>query len=282
MNDPIVTPRWLLARMYEPGLVIADCRFNLADPEEGRGAYLRDHIPGAVYLHLDEDLSAPVREHGGRHPVPDPGLLAASLGRAGISRSSLVVAYDDQGGLYASRLWWLLQYLGHERAYVMDQGYSAWKAAGFPVTDHRPVTIPASYEPAPRPELLAEIGEIRTISAEGAASGAILIDSRANDRYRGENETMDKKAGHIPGAVNYFWKDTQHADGSYKSAEELNEHFSGLDKDREVIVYCGSGVSACPNALALKRIGFKKVRLYGGSWSDWISYEENPVATGEA
>ncbi|MBY9078416.1 sulfurtransferase [Paenibacillus sp. HN-1] len=280
--DNIVSIRWLLARMYEPDLVIVDCRFLLSDPEAGRSAYQANHIPGAVYLHLEEQLSAPLGLHGGRHPLPDPEALTEVLGRAGISSDNAVVAYDDQGGSFAARLWWLLRYLGHDRVYVMDQGYSAWKEAKFPVTDAQPIRIPATYVPAPRPELLASVDEVRLASANAeAASSPLLIDSREPRRYAGLEEPIDAKAGHIPRAVNRFWKDVLDAQGQWKSAEVLKTHFAGIEPDQEIIVYCGSGVTACPNVLALERAGYKNVKLYAGSWSDWISYEENPVATGE-
>ncbi|WP_238655138.1 sulfurtransferase [Paenibacillus piscarius] len=303
--DSTVTKRWLLARLYEPEQTIVDCRFNLNDPGEGRALYEAGHIPGAVYLDLKLDLSAPEAEHGGRHPLPDPQVFAARLSKLGISNDTRIVAYDDEDGMNAARLWWMLRYLGHEQVFILEGGFSQWKAEKYPVTDHQPVRVPSSFTANVQPQMLADIDEVRQISAklvqaragertgDSAEAGAgavlstnaasptlpVLIDSRSNDRFRGMNETMYPKAGHIPGAVNYFWKDTQNAEGSWKSAEELQAHFAGLDKDREIIVYCGSGVTACPNILALEKAGFKNVRLYAGSWSDWISYEENAVAT---
>ncbi|MDT3426392.1 thiosulfate/3-mercaptopyruvate sulfurtransferase [Paenibacillus forsythiae] len=279
--DSVVSTRWLLARLYEPELVIADCRFLLSDPEAGRAAYLKDHIPGAVYLHLEEQLSAPIGAHGGRHPLPEPDLLAAVLGQAGISRDSIVIAYDDQGGAFASRLWWLLRYLGHDKVYVMDEGYSAWKAAEFPVSDSQPVRIPTHYEPELHPEMLASVSEVSQYSQAGGPAAPLLIDSREPRRYAGLEEPIDAKAGHIPGAINRFWKDVLDEQGRWKDAAALKAQFADIDPGREVIVYCGSGVTACPNVLALHRAGYEKVRLYAGSWSDWISYEENLVAIGE-
>ncbi len=295
--DATVTKRWLLARLYEPEQTIVDCRFTLGKPEAGRESYEQEHIPGAVYLDLEHDLSSPVGEHGGRHPLPDPQVLAARLAKLGIGNHSRVVAYDDESGMNAARLWWLLRYLGHEQVFILEGGFSAWKAEKFPVTDHQPVRVPSTFEPKVQPQMLADVDEVRQVSEQTVNGGAdarthvsvsdaastlpILIDSRASDRYHGKNETLDKKAGHIPGALNFFWKDTQNEDGSYKNVEQLQEHFAGLDKDREIIVYCGSGVTACPNVLALEKAGFENVRLYAGSWSDWISYEENPVAVGE-
>lgn len=282
--DTTVSKRWLLARLYEPEQTIVDCRFTLGKPLAGRESYEQEHIPGAVYLDLELDLSSPISEHGGRHPLPDPQVLAARLTKLGISNDTRVVAYDDESGMNAARLWWLLRYLGHEQVYVLEGGFSQWKADKYPVTDHQPVRVPSTFVANVQPQMLARVDEVRDVSDRlvnaGADSGSpALIDSRANDRYHGQNETLDHKAGHIPGALNYFWKNTQNADGSYKTAEELQEHFAGLDKDREIIVYCGSGVTACPNVLALEKAGYKNVRLYAGSWSDWISYEDNQIAT---
>lgn len=252
--------------------------FLLTDPEAGRKAYTEDHIPGAVYLHLEEQLSAPVSSHGGRHPLPEISKLTAALSKVGINRDSIVVAYDDQGGAYASRLWWMLKYLGHERVFVMDEGYSAWKKASFPVSDHQAVRIPSQYEADVQKKMLASMEDVQNVVNAG---GALLIDSRESRRYEGLEEPIDPKAGHIPGAINKFWKDVLDEQGRWKSTEVLKEHYEGIDPEQEVIVYCGSGVSACPNVLALGKAGYKNVKLYAGSWSDWISYEENPVATGE-
>jgi thiosulfate/3-mercaptopyruvate sulfurtransferase len=276
--EPVVSIRWLLARMYEPEMVIADCRFLLSDPEAGRIAYKEDHIPGAIYLHLEEQLSAPVGTHGGRHPLPDTDTLAKTLSKVGINRDSIVVAYDDQGGAYASRLWWLLKYLGHERVYVMEDGYSTWKNAKFPVSDHQAVRIPSHYEADVQHHMVAGVEAVRAASSSGEP---LLVDSREPRRYLGLEEPIDVKAGHIPGAVNKFWKDVLDEQGRYKKTDALQEHFADIQPEQEVIVYCGSGVTACPNVLALTQAGYKYVKLYAGSWSDWISYEENLVATGE-
>ncbi|OBZ14326.1 3-mercaptopyruvate sulfurtransferase [Bacillus sp. FJAT-27264] len=293
--EATVSKRWLLARLYEPEQTIVDCRFTLGKPQAGKEIFEQEHIPGAIYLDLELDLSAPVADHGGRHPLPDPQALAARLAKLGIGNTTRVVAYDDESGMNAARLWWLLRYLGHEQVFILEGGFSAWKAERFPVTDHQPIRIPSSFEPNVQSQMLVGVDEVRQVSVNtiealskvrDSASTApyvlpVLIDSRARERYLGLEETLDKKAGHIPGAVNFFWKDTQNEDGSLKSAEELQEHFAELDKDAEIIVYCGSGVTACPNVLALEKAGYKNVRLYAGSWSDWISYEENPIATGD-
>lgn len=280
--QPIVSKQWVLARMYEPDLVIVDCRFELGHPQAGREAYAAAHIPGAVFLDLEEDLSAPAGAHGGRHPLPAPEALAQRLGRAGIGNASRVVAYDDQGGLNAARLWWLLRWLGHDEVYVMDEGFAAWQAGGYPVTDERRTVVPAAFAPTLRPDMLAGVEDVRRALGD---PGTVLVDSRAADRYAGRTEPLDAKAGHIPGAINRFWKELLDERGAWKSGEQLKDQLApvtdALDAGREVIVYCGSGVSACPNVLALHKLGYPQVKLYAGSWSDWISYEENPIATGE-
>ncbi|MFP4975833.1 sulfurtransferase [Paenibacillus sp. CN-4] len=304
--DFTVQKRWLLARLFEPDLVIVDCRFWLEDPEAGKSWYEESHLPRAVYLDLKRDLSDPPAAHGGRHPLPSVERMAAVFGRAGIRRDSRVVVYDDNEGMNAARVWWMLTYLGHEQVYVLEQGFSAWKDAGYPVTSDQPVVIPTNYEVTVAAEhLRVDVERVREVSASlsGAESGAgsdvgpgagsgdrpadspaqpiVLIDSRSRERYEGRGETLDPVAGHIPGAVNFFWKEVLEEDGSFKSAEQLREHFAGIDLASEIIVYCGSGVTACPNVLALRKAGFANVKLYPGSWSDWISYPENPVVTGK-
>lgn len=277
MNN-IVSLKWLLARMYEPDIVIVDCRFLMGKPDAGRELYEASHIPGAVYMDLEKDLSAPVEEHGGRHPLPDIFDLTVALSRVGIGNDSRVIAYDDQGGAMASRLWWLLKYLGHEQAYVLDEGFTAWVNAGFPVSSEQKTLIPAKFLAEVQHTMLAEMAEVKERLGDETLT---LIDSREAPRYRGEVEPLDKVAGHIPGAINRFWKDGLAENGSWKDASAQAERFSDLDRDRELIVYCGSGVTATPNVIALQEAGFTKVRLYAGSWSDWISYAGNSVAVGE-
>ncbi|WP_157279922.1 sulfurtransferase [Paenibacillus swuensis] len=280
MSQNVVSVNWVLARMYEPDVVIVDCRFALGKPESGQAAYEEEHIPGALYLDLERDLSGPKEEDGsgGRHPLPDAATLAGRLGRAGISNETRVVAYDDQGGAMASRLWWLMKYLGHETVYVMDAGFSAWKNAGLPTTSDVRVPIPAQFVASVQHNLLADMYDVQgAIGREGVT----LVDSREGARYRGEVEPIDAVAGHIPGARNYFWGEGRDAAGLWKSAEAQAERFSSLSKDGELIVYCGSGVTACPNVMALQDAGFTKVKLYAGSWSDWISYVSNPIDVGD-
>ena len=278
MMKNIVSMKWLLARLYEQDIAVVDCRFSLAKPEEGKAAYTEEHIPRAVYLDLEKDLSSAPSTHGGRHPLPDPRQIADVIGRSGISREQRVVIYDDQGGMNASRLWWMLKYIGHDQVYVMNEGFTAWKNACYPVTAETPVVIPVNYVPEPQPDMLVRMKDVREASTRGSA---VLIDSREARRYAGLEEPIDPVAGHIPGAVNYFWKELLNDEGRWKEPAELAKRFEALPKDADIIVYCGSGVSACPNVLALDEAGYSRVRLYGGSWSDWVSYKENPVATGE-
>lgn len=278
MKSSIVSKKWLLARLYEADQVIVDCRFQLGKPNAGREAYEAGHIPGAVYLDLEKDLSAPVGAHGGRHPLPDVNELASTLSKAGIGNQTRVIAYDDQGGAMAGRLWWLLRYLGHDEVFVLDEGFSAWKADLYPVSTEQPVIIPARFVPAVQSDMVTDAAYVKESIGK---QDVVLIDSREPRRYAGEEEPIDAKAGHIPGAINRFWKNVLNDDGSWKTAESMKESFADLDPDKETIVYCGSGVTATPNVLALHAAGFRNVKLYAGSWSDWISYEGNPVATGE-
>jgi len=261
--------------MGDSDLVVVDCRFELMKPDAGRKAYEQDHIPGAVYLDLEKDLSGPVGRHGGRHPLPETETFAKTMGRVGIDRSKTVVAYDDQGGAMAARLWWLLRYFGHERVALLDGGYRGWKEKGHPVTSDQVQPRPTRFVPQIRhPEWLVSMEEVRR-------HRGLLIDSREPGRYAGKFEPIDAKAGHIPGAINYFWKNNLNKEQQWKKPEELKKAFSFIPEGEQPIVYCGSGVTACANLLALHVAG-RSGRLYAGSFSDWISYEENPVAQGES
>ncbi|PYI52632.1 sulfurtransferase [Paenibacillus flagellatus] len=269
---------WLREHLDDPNVVVADCRFALGKPESGKAEYDAGHIRGAVYFDLERDLSGPKDAHGGRHPLPDLQSFASVLGRAGIDATKTVVAYDDQGGAMASRLWWMLRYVGHDDVKVLNGGYGEWKAAGYPVSAEVPQPAAVTFVPAPRPEMLLSMEDVK---ARLGRPGTTLIDSREPKRYAGLEEPIDPVGGHIPGAVNRFWKDALGADGRWQGAEAQKARFAGLNADDELVVYCGSGVTACPNVLALTEAGFRNVKLYGGSWSDWISYADNPIATGE-
>ncbi|MBM4761142.1 sulfurtransferase [Bacillus sp. B15-48] len=271
----IVNVSYVMERLNtdQRNFAIVDCRFALHDSSAGKQAYEKDHLPGAVFIDLEKDLSSPVREHGGRHPLPDFEKLADTLGKLGIDQETEVIAYDDQGGMFAARFWWLLKVLGHERVAVLDGGYGSWIKAGLPINKEIPQLSEKQYTPAAQSKW--EFVTAEQVKEALNQPGLQLIDSREQKRYFGLEEPIDKVAGHIPGAVNFFWKDVLTTDGMWKSEEELQSHFASLDPSKETIVYCGSGVSACPNILALNRAGFKNVKLYAGSWSDWISYPEN-------
>ena len=277
MSSPLVSVVWLHQRIGDSQLRIVDCRFSLQDPLAGRQAYDHGHIPGAIFLDLEADLSAPLRHdrRGGRHPLPDPEVLAERLGRAGIGNQHFVVAYDEPpaGGMYAPHLWWLLLWLGHDQVAVLDGGIKVWKEAGYEVSTVAAEHPPTTFMAYPRPEMV--------VDAEAVAhrpAGTILIDSRAPERYRGEMEPIDPVAGHIPGAINRNWLDSLDTSGRFKPAALQAERFKGLEG--EIIAYCGSGVSATVNVLALELAG-KQARLYAGSWSDWVSDPGRPVAKGE-
>jgi len=277
--DTLVSVSWLAEHLHEKNIVVADCRFVLGNPDKGREEYEADHIPGAVYFDLEKDLSAPKAEHGGRHPWPDADTFADKLGRAGIDNDTLVVLYDDQKGAMAARAYWVLRYVGHRNAALLDGGYEAWKEAGHSITKEIPERLPATYIPHVQKDWLCGVEDIRRNLGLGE-DGAVLIDSRACNRYTGEAETIDPIGGHIPGAVNYDWQAIVDEKGFLKSETALRQRFAELPRDREIIVYCGSGVTACANLFVLERLGYKNAKLYAGSWSDWISYPENEKAKG--
>lgn len=278
MMDKIVGMDWVLEHLQDENVRLIDCRFLLGQPQAGREAYRKDHIPNAFYFDLEQDLSGPIQKHGGRHPLPAPATLAQKLGKIGIDENVHVIAYDDQGGAMASRLWWLLAYLGHEKASVMNGTYAQWKANGYPTTSAIPTAHPRSFHVHLQNHLIASMEEVKQ---KLHSPQTLLLDSREEKRYLGEEEPIDSVAGHIPGARHCFWKGVLQENGTWKNPDELKQHFAQLPPAEELIVYCGSGVTAAPNVLALQAAGYKNVKLYAGSWSDWISYKENPVARGK-
>ena len=292
MNPPyttILSAAELAAHLHDPNWVIVDCRFDLSDTAAGERNYRESHIPGAVYAHLARDLSGPraATGEGGRHPLPTPAELTRTFGGWGIGgaapgRGVQVVAYDDQSGHYAARLWWLLRFMGHEAVAVLDGGWPAWVAAGLPVEagdgDGIGGDVPPErlYEGGPRLD--------RPATAEEAVAAPLLVDGRAPERYRGEVEPLDPVAGHIPGATNRPYTANWDADGRWRAPEALLAEFLDLLGDtppESAVFYCGSGVSACVNLLAMVRAGLPEGRLYVGSWSEW-SRLGRPVARGQS
>ncbi|GIM46690.1 thiosulfate sulfurtransferase [Collibacillus ludicampi] len=270
-----VSREWLKSHLEDPQVVIVDCRFELGKPEAGRHQYEKDHIPGAVYMDLEEDLSGPKGTHGGRHPLPDLNEFVEKIGKKGIDETVTVIAYDD-GGEMAARFWWMLRFLGHSNVKVLDGGYQNWVKNGLPVTDEISERAPRKFVPNIQSHMLVDMEYVKKRDPK-----SVLIDARAGERFRGDVEPIDPVAGHIPGAVNYFWKEGLRPDGTWKTKKEQQERFRDVAAADELIVYCGSGVTACANVLALEEAGLENIKLYLGSWSDWCSYSDNPVAKGE-
>ncbi len=273
LPGPLVTVDWLRANRSDPALRIADVRWSLAGPP-GRDLYAAGHLPGAVFIDLEHELSSP-GEGPGRHPLPSASKLATVLGQRGIGDEHLVVAYDDAGGSVASRLWWLYRHFGHAgRCAVLDGGIEAWRAAGEPLTTDAPSLAAATWTPdAARDDI---------VDADAVAAGELLLlDARAGERYRGETEPVDPRPGHIPGARSAPWSANLDAERRFLPAATLSERFGRLGaRDDVVVAYCGSGVNATHDLLALELAGIRGARLYEGSWSDWSSDPRRPAALG--
>jgi thiosulfate/3-mercaptopyruvate sulfurtransferase len=268
----------LAARLSDPGLVIVDCRFDLADTAQGERAYAEKHIPGAGYAHLDRDLSGTKTGRNGRHPLPDPYALARTFGSLGIGEGTQVIAYDQDAGMYASRLWWELRWLGHGAVAVLDGGFAKWIGEGRPTAAGVETRPARPFTPRPREDMVATLAEI---DARRADNEWRLVDARAPERFRGEHETLDKAAGHIPGAVNHFFRTNLDDRGTFRSPDELRvrarETIGDVPPER-IVCYCGSGVTACHNLLAMEHAGMHGAKLYAGSWSEWSSDASRPVS----
>src|SRR5882762_564949 len=257
----------LAQRLDDPDWVVFDSRHDLADPARGRAEYATSHIPGARFLHLDEDLSAPKTGTNGRHPLADPDTFMEKLGRAGVDSRKQVVAYDAQGGMVAARLWWLLRWLGHLPVAVLDGGWLQWIAEGRPQGAVIPQPQPASFSGKPGSNWV----DANLVGSRLNDEGVVLLDARAPDRYRGQNETLDPVGGRIPGARNRYFRDNLDASGRFKPPEELEREFRavlGAEDPQEVVNYCGSGVSACHNLLAMEVAGLRGARLYPALWPE--------------
>ncbi|HYA66747.1 MAG TPA: sulfurtransferase [Burkholderiaceae bacterium] len=286
VSDAIIDIATLRSLWGAPSVRILDCRHDLAQPDLGWQQYRQGRIPGAVFAHLDRDLSGKKTGFNGRHPLPRPEELVARLRSWGIDTTSRVVAYDASQGCYAARAWWLLRWLGHANVAVLDGGWPAWIAAGCPTSQAEAPTSTGSFEPRPA---LAAVAPVETVAESsrnaGQAGAKLLIDARAPDRYEGRSETIDPVAGHIPGAINRFWKQNLSSDGRFKPPAQLRTEYETLLLDRtpqEVIVHCGSGVIACHDLLAMHLAGLQGAALYPGSWSEWIAEPSRPVRRGPA
>lgn len=280
-HTTLVSTEQLAEHLADPGWVVFDCRTTLTDPAAGRRAYAHGHIPGARYAHLDEDLSSPVTETTGRHPLPDPSALAGKLSAWGVGPDTQVVVYDDSFGAMAVRLWWLLRWLGHETVALLDGGYPKWQKEKRPVTTEPPEIQPAVFHAAPHRALWADAAQVDAARQDGRWK---VLDARPEMRFTGDIEPLDKVAGHIPGTFNWPFEENLDLGGTYLPAEELREAFDrilGGTPPTHVIHTCGSGVTACHNLLAMEHAGLAGSLLYPGSWSEWITDPRRPVETGE-
>ena len=274
MNDYIVSAEWLKEHLEDADLILIDCCFSLQEPDRGRKQYEEQHIPGAYYFDLNADLSSTPQKHGGRHPLPNISELATKLSAIAVQSDnpSLIVAYDNSRLAFASRFWWLMRFLGHERVVLLDGGVDAWKEKGYAVTSDIPVATSGNFIPNPDYDWIVDI---EAVKQRKDLPEVVLVDSRVRERYLGEIEPIDPIAGHIPGAINYPWQEVTDGNGYIQAFEYQHNRWKKVKNAEQVIVYCGSGVTACVNLLSLAIAGIKTTKLYAGSWSDWCSYEND-------
>ncbi|HEY5757685.1 MAG TPA: sulfurtransferase [Steroidobacter sp.] len=279
MHTTLVRAETLAQHLTDSRWLIVDCRFDLTQPAAGEAAYGAGHIPGAIYAHLDRDLSSPITPRTGRHPLPDPERFAATLSRWGVGADTQVIAYDADNGMYASRLWWLLRWVGHRAVAVLDGGLKAWAAAGQPISTEIPARSPTPFQARPDRDLWLDADQVQ---ARVQQPDWRLLDARAPERFLGKVEPLDKVAGHVPGARNHPFSTNLTSDGRFGAPEELRRRYeqsqAGVADDR-TIVMCGSGVTACHLLLAMEVAGKPGARLYAGSWSEWIRNPQHGVAT---
>ena len=282
MFSTLVQPADLMGHLADPGWLVLDCRFELSDPDSGERAWRESHLPGALHVHLDRDLSAPATPSTGRHPLPSPDAFAATVSRWGVTPATQVVVYDAAAGMFAARAWWMLRWVGHDRVAVLDGGLPAWVAAGGTLDRSVAQRQAVRFEPMLRPHMA--IG-VEALQAELADRSCLLVDARGPDRFEGKTEPIDPVAGHVPGAVNHPCPRNLDADGRFLPPSDLLERWRSTLAGREpsaAVCMCGSGVSACHDLLALEHAGLGGARLYPGSWSEWIRDPGRPVARGPA
>jgi thiosulfate/3-mercaptopyruvate sulfurtransferase len=279
MHTTLVSTDTLAAHLDDPQWLIVDCRFDLAQPAAGEAAYRAGHIPGAVYAHLDRDLSGPVTPQTGRHPLPDPERFAATLSGWGVGADTQVIAYDADNGMYAARLWWLLRWVGHRAVAVLDGGFKVWTAAALPITTAIPSRRPSNFQARPDRQMWLDADQVQE---RVQRPDWRLLDARAPERFSGKVEPLDAVAGHVPGARNHPFASNLTGEGRFSAPEELRRRFEQSQAgvaDDHTIVMCGSGVTACHLLLAMEIAGKPGARLYAGSWSEWIRNPARGVAT---
>ena len=278
MYTTLIETAQLAELLSRAGTTVLDCRFDVARPDAGRAAWRQGHIPGARHVDLDRDMASVPDDRSGRHPLPAIDAFKRLLGTLGVAPRGQVVVYDDAGGAIAARMWWLLRWAGHEAVALLDGGFPKWRSEGRPVTDEAVLDAALRYPVSVREDGWMSTEEVAAALAEGRLQ---LLDARAPERYRGEVEPLDGRAGHIPGSINMPFRDNLGEDGTFRSRDELRRRFAPLAEDaRPVCHSCGSGVTACHNLLAMAHAGFDPGRLYVGSWSEWIRDPARPVAVG--
>jgi thiosulfate/3-mercaptopyruvate sulfurtransferase len=278
-ESALVSAEQLAGKLGSSGLVLLDCRFNLLDPEAGRKAYLEGHIPGASYADLDQDLAGPIGPASGRHPMPAAGDFQRRLGAWGIARHTAVVAYDDVGGAIAARAWWLLQWLGHPEAALLDGGLPAWIAGNHPLETDTPEPKVEHYIGPPGQRRVYDTAALEAGLRDGTI---VLLDARDEPRFLGQQEPIDTAAGHVPGAINAPFQRNLSADGRFRPSADLAELYAPMIGDRSadaIVCMCGSGITACHNIFAIEQAGYGSSSLYAGSWSEWIRSGDRPIAT---
>ena len=275
MYTTVIASGALAHHNNDPDWVIIDCRYDLADKNAGRNTYMESHIPGAIYADLHDDLSGPPVTNRGRHPLPTPDAMKQLFSRFGIDGRCQVIAYDGANGSFAARLWWMMRYMGHEAVAVLDGGWQAWQQANSPVRQGLETRSPVRFQ--------GQAWEDWVVTVENVTAARLLIDSRDPARFAGEMEPVDRVAGHIPGATNRFWKNNLEGNGNFKDSSRLRYEFlelMGNITPGDSVFYCGSGVTACHNLLAVSYAGLAMPRLYAGSWSEWCADPGRPIATG--
>ncbi len=276
-HHTLISTEALAANLSDPDLVVFDCRHDLMDVQAGRNAYAADHIPGARFAHLDENLSGAKTGHSGRHPLPDIVALSNWLGQQGVAAGKQVVTYDASGGFFAARLWWMLRWMGHDTVAVLDGGLPKWKLENRPLTQAAPHSEPATFTPRAQDGLRVDVS---TVLQNLRSPDMLIVDARTPERFAGLNETMDPVGGHIPGAVNRFFQSNLESNGTFKPASTLHREFIDLmngHAPEQIVHQCGSGVTACHNVLAMEVAGLEGSRLYPGSWSEWCADRSRPM-----